>query len=193
MSDHPRDQKVFNMPIVATDPLEARGTTPDPSKPNEPRILWLPEPKVTIPTDQYINKKENPGTHLETIDGLGITGKAVTVMPIVEKTYTNTIKDAPYVDYKVNLAEGSNTITVKCLPTFRLYQGFKLQYAISVNDDEPQVVNVDTKEDSKDWSANVLRGYSIGKTVHQVSKTGAATVRIYMLDPSLVLSQLEVF
>ncbi|WP_295653695.1 hypothetical protein [uncultured Mucilaginibacter sp.] len=151
------------------------------------------EPKSIIPANQYINKKENTGTHIETINGLGITAKAVTVMPIVEKSYTDHIKDAPYLDYKVNLTQGTNSITVKCLPTFRLYQGFGLHYAISVNGDEPQVVNIDAPEDSKAWSANVLRGYSMGQTTHQVSKAGEGIIRIYLLDPSLVLSQLEVF
>ena len=151
------------------------------------------EPKIIVPADQYINKKENADTHIETINGLGITAKAVTIMPIVEKSYTDHIKDAPYLDYKVNLAEGSNSITVKCLPTFRLYQGFGLHYAISVNGDEPQMVNIDAPEDSKAWSANVLRGYSMGQTTHQISKAGEGTIRIYLLDPSLVLSQLEVF
>jgi hypothetical protein len=182
MSDHPRDQKVFKMPQVAMDN----------SKPAEPVEVLNPQPKLIIAADQYINKKENTGTRIETIDGLGITGKAVTVMPIVEKTYSNSIKEAPYLDYKVALTEGSNTITVKCLPTFRLYQGFKLQYAISVNGDEPQVVNMDTPAEKGVWSANVLRGYSVGQTKHTITKAGEATVRIYLLDPGLVLSRLEV-
>ena len=86
----------------------------------------------------------------------------------------------------------SNTLTVKCLPTFRLYQGFKLQYAISVNGDEPQVVNMDTPAEKGVWSANVLRGYSVGQTKHSITKAGTTTVRIYLLDPGLVLSSLEV-
>ena len=182
MSDHPRDQKVFKMPQTGKvgEMVERIITTGD--------LI----PKVIISADQYINRKENAGTHIETIDGLGIAGKAVTVMPIVEKTYSNSIKDAPYVEYKVNVTEGSNTLTVKCLPTFRLYQGFKLQYAISVNGDEPQVVNMDTPAEKGVWSANVLRGYSVGQTKHSITKAGTTTVRIYLLDPGLVLSSLEV-
>jgi hypothetical protein len=178
MSDHPRDQKVFKMPDFGTG-IIAGG-------------MVVPEHHTIIAADQYINKKENTGAHIETIDGLGIAGKAVTVMPIVEQTYSNSIKEAPYVEYKVNVTEGSNTITVKCLPTFRLYQGFKLQYAISVNGDEPQVVNMDTPAEKGVWSANVLRGYSVGQTKHSITKAGDAVIRIYLLDPGLVLSSLEI-
>jgi len=185
MSDHPRDQKVFKMPDVATEKLIAD------YKPGPELAVWMPNTKFTITAEQYSSKKETTGTHFETITGLGINGKAVTIMPIIEKSYKDKITDAPYLDYKVNLTAGAYTINVKCLPTFRLYKGFGLRYAISVNGDEPQVVNVDSPADSKVWGVNVLRGYSMGKTAHQVSKDGEGTVRVYLLDPSLVLSQIE--
>lgn len=181
MSDHPRDQKVFKMPQVATDAQVTEHTE-----------AWMPEPKFSLQADQYINKQEAAGTHIKTIQGLGINGKAVTVMPVVQKSYISDIKDAPYLDYKINLTAGSDTVTVKCLPTFRLYKGFGLNYAISVNGDEPQVVNVDSPAEGKVWDSNVLRGYSTGKTIHQVTRGGQGKMRIYLLDPGLVLSRIEV-
>lgn len=182
MSDHPRDQKVFRMPATAIDG----------AKPAEAIEVWTTEPKAIIPADRYIAKKDAGNTHIETINGLGISNKAVTVMPVAEQTYSGNVKEAPYVEYKTNLAAGANVIDVKCLPTFRLYRGYKLQYAISVNGDEPQVINVDTPAEKGVWGANVLRGYSEGKTTHQVNAAGQATIRIYLLDPSLVLSRIEV-
>jgi hypothetical protein len=187
MSDHPRDQKVFKMPAIATEQMIANFAVAPKDIP-----VWLPEPSFSITADQYLNKQQTTGTNIETINGLGINGKAVTVMPVIQKTYKGNIKDAPYLDYKVKLTAGSDTITVKCLPTFRLYKGFGLHYAISVNGDEPQIVDVDTPSESKIWSANVLRGYSIGQTTHAVNKTGDGKLRIYLLDPGLVLSQIEV-
>jgi hypothetical protein len=183
MSDHPRDQKVFNVPAVATEQMISDNKPPEGQK---------VEPKTIIAAYQYVNKKDADGTHIETINGLGMNANAVTVMPLVQKSYTDDIKAAPFVEYKTNLTMGSNNIIVKCLPTFKLYNGIGLHYAISVNGDAPQVVNIDSPADSKVWSANVLRGYSIGQTTHQVSKTGQSTVRIYLLDPSVALSQIEV-
>ncbi|MEO6522867.1 MAG: glycosyl hydrolase 115 family protein [Mucilaginibacter sp.] len=188
MSDHPRDQKAFKRPFLPTD----QTVTPEKSKDQLAAIALPLPPKFTITADQYVAKHEVAGTNIETIQGLGINGKAVTVMPIVQKSYMDNIKASPYLDYKVDLSDGNNSITVKCLPTFRLYRGFGLHYAISVNGDEPQVINVDSPADSKVWGANVLRGYSVGQTTHQGSKNGEGKVRIYLLDPSLVLSQIEV-
>lgn len=181
MSDHPRNQKFFNMPPTA-----------ETLKPEDSTAPFKPEPKLIIPANAYSSKKDASGTHIETIEGLGISDKAVTVMPLVENSYTNSIKEAPYLEYKANLAQGSNAITVKFLPTFRLYKGFGLRYAISVNNDEPQVIDVNTPSDNKLWAENILQGYSVGQTTHQVAKNGESTIRIYLLEPSLVVSQIEV-
>ncbi|WP_448699713.1 glycosyl hydrolase 115 family protein [Mucilaginibacter sp. AW1-3] len=189
MSDHPRDQKVFTMPPTTETIAQA-----DPAKPLSSPVLepWAGAAKTIIAASQYSNKKDADGTHIETISGLGVNANGVTVMPIVEKSYVNDIKAAPYVGYKASLTAGSDSITVKCLPTFKLYNGMGLRYAISVNDDTPQVVDINAKADTKEWSPNVLRGYSIGQTKHQVAKAGEGTIRIYLLDPSVVLSQVEV-
>jgi hypothetical protein len=184
MSDHPRDQKVFKMPATAAQPTISTGDIA--------ATVWASAPKTIIAADQYADKKESGDTHFETLQGLGITGKAVTVMPVIEKSYMGNVKNAPSVDYKVNLIKGTDTIIVKCLPTFHLYKGFGLHYAISVNGDEPQLVDIDSPADSKVWGQNVLRGYSMGQTNHRVSKDGQGVIRIYFIDPSVVLSQLEV-
>ncbi|OCX52914.1 hypothetical protein BEL04_00885 [Mucilaginibacter sp. PPCGB 2223] len=181
MSDHPRDQKVFKMPEVAKAGFYDR-------------VIQQKDiqPQATIPASQFSNKKDADGTHIKTINGLGISNNAVTVMPLVEKSYDDNIQAAPYVEYKANLTQGENSIIVKCLPTFKLYNGMGLRYAISVNGDMPQIVDINAKADTKEWSPNVLRGYSIGQTKHQVAKAGEGTIRIYLLDPSVVLSQVEI-
>lgn len=187
MSDHPRDQKIFAMPVLPSQNNVQLKNLQDVSQ-----TLWARAAVLTIPANQYTNKKDADGTHIETIAGLGISNEAVTVMPLVEKSYADNIKAAPYVEYKANLTQGDNTISVKCLPTFKLYNGMGLRYAISVNGDAPQVVDISARADTKEWAPNVLRGYSIGQTKHQVAKSGEGTIRIYLLDPSVVLSQVEI-
>jgi hypothetical protein len=185
MSDRPRDLDVFNMPRVAT-----KENAEDSEKSIE--IRWPASPLSVIPADQFVSKRDVAGTHIEVIDGLGINGKSVTVMPVVEKSYSNDIQSAPYLNYKVNLKQGTNTFLLKFLPTFRLYNGFGLKCAVAVNDGPPQIINIDASTDSKSWSENVLRGYSVGQITAPASKTGPGTLRIYLLDPSLVLSQIEI-
>lgn len=180
MSSHPRDQKVFKMPDV--EPATDRS------------IIKIPEaPSQIIPASAYLNKKDSGSSHITTIDGLGIDGKGISVMPFIVKSFEkDQLKDAPYVEYQVNLAAGDNQITIKCLPTFRIYAGLNMRYAISINQEEPQFVDLNTKAESKAWEQNVLRGYMQGETVYHSATAAKATVRIYMTDPSLVISQIAV-
>jgi hypothetical protein len=82
---------------------------------------------------------------------------------------------------------------VKCLPTHRIYDGLGLQYAISVNGDTLQIVNVDADADTPQWSRNVLRGYSTGETKHQLDASGQAVIRLYLLDTGLVVNELNIY
>jgi hypothetical protein len=67
-----------------------------------------------------------------------------------------------------------------------------LRYAISVNDDAPQIVNLSTEADSKEWGVNVLRGYVQGTTKHTVKNKEEANIKIYFLDGTLVLNTIEI-
>jgi len=181
MSSHPRNLKVFNKPTTNDSITLVSNTS------------WLSAPKKVLSASDFINKNDTAKNHIVTIKGLGISEKAVTVLPVVEKSYTDSILKAPLLEYQTDLDAGDNQIWVKCLPTFRLYNGFKLQYAVSVNGDTPQLVNIETKVESKEWGQNVLRGFSVGKTTHHIATKGKATIKIYLVDPGIVINQIEVF
>jgi hypothetical protein len=174
MSWHPRDLAVFKMPEVTTQ-----------------AAMSLPMPAVVLSADSYTSKKETAGVSLVVIDGLGIGGKGLTLMRF-EGT-SRTAESAPYAEYKVNVGSGSRRIVVKCLPTHRVYEGLGLRYAISVNGDTPRVVDVDAPADSRPWQTNVLRGYCTGETTYQADSSGQAVIRLYLLDPGLVVNELDVF
>jgi hypothetical protein len=174
MSWHPRDLAVFKMPAVTA-----------PADGNQPK------PIAVISADSYVDKRDAAGVSLTVVEGLGIGGEGVTVLPF-EGT-SRTPENAPYVEYKADLTPGSRRIVVKCLPTHRIYEGLHVRYAISVNGDTPQIVDVDAAAETRPWSLNVLRGYCTGETTHQVDSSGQAALRLYLLDPGLVINELEVF
>lgn len=146
-----------------------------------------------IPASAYQRKQDSEGLSVKTIAGLGITGRGVTVRPFPDKSFPeNEVGNAPYVEYKVKLAKGSNRITVKCLPTFRVYDGLFMRYGIALKNQPVQVVDLKSLAETKPWEANVLRGYTQGETVFKANEAGEHIVRIYLLDPGLVINELEV-
>jgi hypothetical protein len=185
MSAHPRDQKVFEMPPVATPALLAAGK----AEPVAQRAA--PEPR-RIAASAFTTKQESAGEKLALLPGLGIEGQGLTRLPYDVPSFNVTdLARAPYLEYKAELLAGAHTIAVRCLPTFGLYAGRGLHYALTVNGDPPQVVDVNVPADSPQWKENVLRGFSQGQTRHQVAASGPATIRVYLLDPGLVLNQIQ--
>ncbi len=175
MSWHPRDQAVFQTP-------QATGMIVDVNQ---------PKPQVVVSAADCAGKKDVAGTNLTVIEGLGIGGEGLTLQPL-EGT-TRTVENAPYVEYKVKAPAGSRRVVVKCLPTHRIYEGLQLRYAISVNGDTPQVVDVGAASETRPWQKNVLRGFAQGETNHQVGEGDQVVIRLYLLDPGLVVNRIEVF
>lgn len=183
MDDHPRGRDIFGPPLPhVSSAVAEKGDS-------------------TSLHGQYINKtdavsyflKGNDNGHLRRITGLGSSGAGLTVWPLSSHSYGKAnMSHAPFAEYRLRAAKGQNVLNIKCLPTFPLYIGMQLRYAVSVNGSAPEPVNIASEAESSVWSANVLRGYSMGSTPF-VSQTAAMVrIRIYFPDPGLVLSQLTV-
>jgi hypothetical protein len=189
MSWHPRDLPVFNMPPVASD-ARIDSLKKHTAVFTQPAATASP---IIIAASGYSNKKEYRKTHFETIDGLGINGKGVSLLPFKQSAGADAdLKNVPYLEYKVKLPAGSHTITVKCLPTQSIDNDEKLFYAISVNNDKQQWVNIHAESETPVWKQNVLRGYAAGKTLHTVTANNESVIRIYFPDDGVVVSTLEI-
>jgi len=81
---------------------------------------------------------------------------------------------------------------VKCLPTQGIFSGSKVRYAIAVNGEKPQVINISPPSENNTWKQNVLQGFATGETKHQIAAPGKTTIKIYLLDPGIVINQLEI-
>ncbi|MBN2182592.1 MAG: glycosyl hydrolase 115 family protein [Sedimentisphaerales bacterium] len=188
MSWRPRDLDVFKMPQVATAEMIKKAAE-NIAAGNEEQSK-----RIEISAADYTSKREVPPVSLQVIKGLGIGGKGLTIAPIdAESVPEEKIEEAVFVEYKTSLSAGDRAITVKCLPTHRIHEGRNLRYAISVNGETPRVVDVYSPADSRPWRNNVLRGYSEGRTNHRIDTSGESVVRIYILDPGLVINSIEVF
>jgi hypothetical protein len=182
MDDHPRGREIFNMPDLGAY-----------SKNKEIAVINPATRLADIPAGAYVRKGNDQG-RLTTLLGLGSSGQGLTVLPLELNTYTDAdITNAPYAEYQLPVIQGKNTIRINCLPTFPLYTGVKLRYAISVNGSKPEFNSLATLAEAKTWAHNVLRGYSQGEKNYTSEDGKALTVRIYFPDPGLVLSSLSAY
>jgi hypothetical protein len=153
-----------------------------------------PDSVILIPAENYTGANA-AGKTFKTIDGLGITN-GVTVFPYDMTTYAaGNITSAPSLEYDVPVLPGTNEISVLCLPSFPLYKGMKLRYAISIDNAAPVFYDLEsdlTGESSALWGQNVMQGYALGTTKYESDAEKTLKVKVYFPDPALVVSAIKV-
>jgi hypothetical protein len=206
MSWKPRNLTVFKMPQVAT-PEMVENFTPNQILPDsnsfvdgkydvdlvEERVPAATPAKINIPAANFSSKHLNNGESIDVINGLGLDGKGISLFPFTAASKPDSAAaKASYVEYKVKLDAGTHSIIIKALPTHAITKERGVRYAISVNNSPLQVVNLESPAESIVWKQNVLRGYALGQTTHEIKNDTESTVRIYFLDPGVVLNRIEI-
>jgi hypothetical protein len=187
MSWHPRDQAVFGLPKIATraylDSLHTRAF--------RTYVLEIAEP-VVIPVNSIAAKKDVGNTRIELLKGLGIGGEGISIIPFKPTPgYGSNTVNSSYVEYEASVPAGTRTVAVKCLPTQSIDSDGKLQYAISVNGDSTQYINIHAESESRAWRQNVVQGFAEGKSTHSF-KGGKARIRIYLSEPGVVINKITI-
>ena len=139
------------------------------------------EPRLRIPASLYQSAQGG----VERVEGLGYTD-GVLAQPFDTSSYQQ-IEKAPFVEYELDLYDGDTTIEVRTLPTLHLYEGRDARYAVQLGDTVPQVFSIQTEDFTAEWRSNVLRGYASRSL--SVAATGRQRLRIYLLDPGIVLQE----
>jgi len=153
---------------------------------------WAPfdaEPRVRIPAYAFDDRHDSREGKVMRITQLGYTD-GVLVQPFGTPSYA--VADAPYVDYAIDLQEGDRTIEVRTLPTLHVYEGRDVRYAVQLGDGEPQIFSIHANDFTAEWRWNVLRGYASRTVSVPATMKGSQRLRIYFLDPGIVLQEVLV-
>lgn len=145
---------------------------------------FVSEPRMRIPASLYQSKQGG----INRIEGLGYTD-GVLVQPFDTPSYQQ-VENAPYVDYELDIQDGDETIEVRTLPTLHVYDGRDARYAIQLGNAKPEVFSIHENDFTAEWRWNVLRGYA-SRSI-PVTETGTQRLRIYLLDPGIVLQEILV-
>lgn len=95
---------------------------------------------------------------------------------------------APYAEYRfVTRSSGKASLRLGMVPTFPLNGDHKLRYAVSIDGAPAQIVDI---EANKNWGDAVLRATSVTSTEWTLGKPGAHSLRVYAMDPGLVLDSI---
>ena len=148
---------------------------------------FAPVPRLRIQAYDYRQKHDSQEGCITKVPQLGYTD-GILVQPFNTPSYN--LDDAPFVEYNIDLQEGDSIIEIRTLPTLHIYSGRNARYAVQLGDAEPQVFSIHANDFTAEWRWNVLRGYASQQI--PVSQTGRHRLRVYLLDPGIVLQEILV-
>jgi hypothetical protein len=77
-------------------------------------------------------------------------------------------------------------------PTLNFVPGRGLRYAISTDDDPPQIVDILAQNNSETWATAVKDSVRKVSSTHFISNPGNHILKIWMVDPGVVLQKLVI-
>ncbi|MGN6640934.1 MAG: glycosyl hydrolase 115 family protein, partial [Mucilaginibacter sp.] len=99
----------------------------------------------------------------------------------------------PHLEFQISLKDTGNVSVVTCVsPTLDFRNKDGLFFAISIDNETPQLVNIATKVDSKEWAEAVSDNIRKLVTRHHISKPGIHVLKYWMVDPAVVVQKIMI-
>ncbi|NYE59529.1 hypothetical protein FHW58_000681 [Duganella sp. 1224] len=96
-------------------------------------------------------------------------------------------------EYEMQLfSAGKVEVQTTLAPTQKFQPGAGLRYAISFDDEAPQIINMHADGSEKAWEKTVADGATVLTSRHTITQPGPHTLKFWVVDPGVVLQKLVV-
>jgi hypothetical protein len=147
---------------------------------------------VSMEGEHYTRAVGSSSITWQKIPDLGRTLSAITPVPVTFPTQTPG-GNGPHLEYEVfMLSKGAVTVEAYLSPTLNFHNTEGLWYAVSFDDEKPQLVNMHADKSNKMWEQRVANNINVQESKHKISKLGKHVLKFWMVDPGVVLQKLVV-
>ena len=150
---------------------------------------------VSIEANDYTRAIDGNGIHWQVVPNLGRTASAVMVEPANADRQAPG-EGSPCLEYEFTLFTGSALkVDAYLSPTLNYKKNEGLKYAIAIDDEAPQIVNMHEGETAPDWeypawwNNSVTDHIKIKNTSHPQVEAGTHTLKVWMVDPGIVFQK----
>jgi len=153
---------------------------------------------VSIEAEHYTQKTDASVNRWIKIDAYSQTLSGMRAETPVDAPAAIPGKDSPCLEYKMYLfTTGKVEVAALASPTLNFLPGRGLSYAVSFDDEAPQVVTLvpakyNARNGNRDWEKSVEDNARYGHTLHTLVKPGYHTLKFWMVDPGVVLQKIIV-
>lgn len=153
---------------------------------------------VSIEAEHFTNAVEPSPISWQVVPYMGRTLSSVIPEPVTAASQVPG-SESPRLEYEVYFfTTGEITIHSYISPTLNFNDSQGLRFAVSINDEEPEIVNMHADDRGQDWqyprwwNEAVSNNVRIYKTTHKIDKPGKHIVKYYMVDPGVALQKLVI-
>lgn len=147
---------------------------------------------VAIEAEHFSKAQSVSGYAWGKIPEHGRNLSSMSVFPVADTSFTD-VKNAPYLEYKVYLFNpGQISVDSIFAPSWPFTPGRGLSYAIAIDDEAPQIINIVKDMSDAAWEESVRSDVRKATSQHNVSKAGEHKVRIYAVDPGVTLERIVI-
>ena len=170
----------------------------NPASPKRDEVVGFVEGDgyVSMEAEHYTRAVSDAGLTWERIAALGRTLSGMTPLSATARSEVPSSGDrgGPRLEYRVTLFDsGTVHVSTYLSPTLNFSGAPEgLRYAISIDDEPPQIVNVRADTSLKAWEQSVADNVTVGVTDHRIATPGEHVLKFWMVDPGLVLQKLVI-
>ena len=154
---------------------------------------------VSMEAEHFTRAVGGNGVAWEVIPGFGKTLSGVHPTPVTAASQTPGGR-APHLQYRVFMTDtGTVRVHAYISPTWDFRGGSGLRYAVSIDDEAPQLVNIHADSSStgrtdgnRAWEQGIINAIKINVSEHRLITPGEHVVKYWMVDPGIVLQKLVV-
>jgi hypothetical protein len=151
---------------------------------------------VSIDAEHYTRAINANGITWKILPDHGRTGSAITSFPVTADEQKPG-GSSPHLQYDMyTYSEVDFSINAYFSPTLNFFAAENgLQYAISVDDDVPQLISLNKEDKTSDkgiWNKWAAESIIIKSSSHKIATPGKHTVKFWMVTPGVVLQKLVV-
>jgi hypothetical protein len=121
----------------------------------------------------------------------------MSIFPVTAKSVTPP-NDSPCLEYKMYLFNPDNLdVDLIVAPTLNFVPGRGFRIAVSFDDQQPQIIDIvpagfDARNGNANWEQSVRDACRKVKSTQPLSDAGYHTLKVWMVDPGVVLQKIVV-
>jgi hypothetical protein len=146
---------------------------------------------ISIQASHFTKAINRSNIHWKVIPDIGRDGDGITNFPVTASEQSIS-KESPHLEYE-SYTYDSGIVKLQCYfsPTLNLHNDDGLKYAISIDDEQPQIISINKESnDVRIWEQWVANNIIIKTSLHTIVKPGKHVIKYWMISPSVILQKI---